>query len=101
MAAVTRSRPLPSFTFLVVVVVVGIMTPLSLPGRHRKERAKWGASQSSLSPQDEQVAMSPGHGFGPRGDPNQFMGRGTVRSAVEGPTESYCPSTSLRLVPSP
>src|ERR1700712_1043506 len=29
------------------------------------------------------------------------MGRGTARRAVEGPTESECPSTMLRMVPLP
>jgi len=47
----------------------------------------------------DQVAMSPGHGFGSRGDPNLPMG--TARSAVEGLLAPDCPSTMLCMVPLP
>jgi hypothetical protein len=52
---------------------------------------------------DWQLAMSPGHGFGSRGDPNLPIA--TRSGVVEGPsasaTERRAPSTSLRLVPLP
>jgi len=46
---------------------------------------------------DVQAALSPGQGFGSRGEPNLYI----ARSAVEGLVRRQSPSTKLRLVPLP
>jgi hypothetical protein len=50
---------------------------------------------------DGQVAMSPGHGFGSRGDPNLLIARSAVEGASSPQYRWRSPSASLRLVPLP